>query len=64
MFSTEKSAVQAIKNLITNLEDEMLPRSVAENDEVEQAINQIKRHLDTITNSLYMREAEIKAQED
>lgn len=42
----------------------MLPRSVAENDEVEQALNQIKRHLDTITSSLYMCEAEIKAQED
>lgn len=42
----------------------MLPRSVAENDEVEQALNQIKRHLDTITSNLYMRETEIKAQED
>ncbi len=64
MFSTEKAAVQSIKNIITNLEDEMLPRSFPGDDEVEQALNLIKRHLDTITSSLYMREAEINAQED
>ncbi len=64
MFSTERAAVQAIKNLITNLEEEMLPPSITENDEVEQALNQIKRNLDTITSSLYMREAEINTQED
>lgn len=64
MFSTEKAAVQSIKNIITNLEDEMLPRSFPGDDEVEQALNLIKRHLDTITSSLYMREAEINARED
>ena len=64
MFSTEKAAVQSIKNIITNLEEEMLPRSFPGDDEVEQALNLIKRHLDTITSSLYMREAEINAQED
>ncbi|ENV00905.1 MULTISPECIES: hypothetical protein [Acinetobacter] len=64
MFSTEKAAVQSIKNIITNLEEEMLPRSFPGDDEVEEALNLIKRHLDTITSSLYMREAEINAQED
>ena len=64
MFSTEKAPVQSIKNIITNLEDEMLPRSFPGDDEAEQALNLIKRHLDTITSSLYMREAEINARED
>ncbi len=64
MFSTEQLAVQSIKNIITNLEDEMLPRSFPGDDEVEQALNLIRRHLDTITSSLRMREAEMKAQED
>lgn len=64
MFSTEKAAVQSIKNIITNLEEEMLPRSFPGDDEVEEALNLIKCHLDTITSSLYMREAEINAQED
>ena len=64
MFSTEKAAVQSIKNIITNLEDEMLPRSFPGDDEVEQALNMIKRNLDSIVASLIAREAEINAQED
>ncbi|MDV7448105.1 hypothetical protein R4514_15310 [Acinetobacter baumannii] len=64
MFSTEKAAVQSIKNIITNLEDEMLPRSFPGDDEVQQALNMIKRNLDTIVGSLIMREAEINARED
>lgn len=64
MFSTEKAAVQSIKNIITNLEDEMLPRSFTGDDEVEQALNMIKHNLDTIVASLVMREAEINARED
>lgn len=64
MFSTEKAAVQAIKNIITNLEDEMLPRSFPGDDEVEQALNTIKRHLNTIVSSLIQTEAEIKERED
>lgn len=64
MFSTEKNAVHSIKNIIRNLEDEMLPSSFPGDDEVEQALNTIKRHLDTIVSSLSQTEAEINAQED
>jgi hypothetical protein len=64
MFSTEKAAVQSIKNIITNLEDEMLPRSFTGDDEVEQALNTIKRYLDSIVSSLSQTEAEINARED
>lgn len=64
MFSTEKTAVQSIKNIITNLEDEMLPRSFPGDDEVEEALNVIKRHLNTIVSSLSQREAEINKLED
>ncbi len=64
MFSTEKAAVQSIKNIITNLEDEMLPRSFTGDDEVEQALNTIKRYFDSIVSSLSQTEAEINARED
>lgn len=64
MFSTEKTAVQSIKNIITNLEDEMLPRSFPGDDEVEEALNVIKRHLNIIVSSLSQREAEINKLED
>lgn len=64
MFSTEKTAVQSIKNIIANLEDEMLPRSFPRDDEVEEALNTIKRHLNTIVSSLSQREAELNKLED
>ena len=64
MFSTEKAAIQSIENIINNLEEEMLPRSFPGDDEVEEALNMIKRHLNTIVSSLDHREAELNTSED
>ena len=64
MFSTEQLAVQSIKNIITNLEDEMLPRSFPGDDEVEQALNTIKRHLLYIESGFDKAEEKIQALED
>jgi len=64
MFYDEKRSIQDIKNIITNLEDEMLPRSFAGDDEVEQALNTIKRHLQYIESGFDKAEEKIQALED
>jgi len=64
MFSHEKNTVQDIRNLIRNLEEEMLPRSFDGDDEVEQVFNTIKRHLDYIESGLNNAENKIQALED
>jgi len=64
MFYDEKRSIQDIKNIITNLEDEMLPRSFPGDDEVEQALNTIKRHLQHIESGFDKAEAKIQELED
>lgn len=64
MFYDEKRSIQDIKNIITNLEDEMLPRSFPGDDEVEQALNTIKRHLLYIESGFDKAEEKIQALED
>ena len=64
MFSHERNTVQDIRNLIRNLEEEMLPRSFDGDDEVEQVLNTIKRHLNYIESGLNKAEDKIQALED
>ncbi len=64
MLLDEKNTVQDIRNLIRNLEEEMLPRSFDGEDEVEQVFNTIKRHLNYIESGLDKAEDKIQALED